>query len=102
MYTGTMLTCEVARRTLREIIQSSGFCCVIVQFCCFSGIICCRFISYGSGPKRFPLQDVLQYALEFIKSKKDPGSDEATEELPEIKVAESTDVEMESPKSQMR
>lgn len=28
-----------------------------------------RYLSYGSGPKRFPLSDVLQYALEFASSK---------------------------------
>uniref|UniRef100_A0A4W3JAR6 Ubiquitin carboxyl-terminal hydrolase 25 n=1 Tax=Callorhinchus milii TaxID=7868 RepID=A0A4W3JAR6_CALMI len=28
-----------------------------------------RYLSYGSGPKRFPLADVLQYALEFASSK---------------------------------
>ena len=27
-----------------------------------------RYLNYGSGPKRFPLQDVLQYALEFAHS----------------------------------
>ena len=33
-----------------------------IYFCLF------RFVNYGSGPKRFPLQDVLQYALEFAES----------------------------------
>uniref|UniRef100_A0A8C7MPA5 Ubiquitin carboxyl-terminal hydrolase 25 n=1 Tax=Oncorhynchus kisutch TaxID=8019 RepID=A0A8C7MPA5_ONCKI len=28
-----------------------------------------RYLSYGSGPKRFPLADVLQYAMEFTSSK---------------------------------
>ncbi|OCT91176.1 hypothetical protein XELAEV_18014232mg [Xenopus laevis] len=28
-----------------------------------------RYLSYGSGPKRFPLADVLQYALEYASSK---------------------------------
>uniref|UniRef100_A0A8C4EAM7 Ubiquitin carboxyl-terminal hydrolase 25 n=1 Tax=Dicentrarchus labrax TaxID=13489 RepID=A0A8C4EAM7_DICLA len=28
-----------------------------------------RYLSYGSGPKRFPLADVLQYAMEFASSK---------------------------------
>lgn len=32
---------------------------------CFS----LRYLSYGSGPKRFPLADVLQYAMEFASSK---------------------------------
>ncbi|GAA6070553.1 ubiquitin carboxyl-terminal hydrolase 25 isoform X1, partial [Tachysurus ichikawai] len=27
------------------------------------------YLSYGSGPKRFPLADVLQYAMEFASSK---------------------------------
>ena len=40
----------------------------------FSGSVCFirllrRYLSYGSGPKRFPLADVLQYALEFASSK---------------------------------
>nr|XP_040143135.1 ubiquitin carboxyl-terminal hydrolase 25 [Ictidomys tridecemlineatus] len=34
-----------------------------------SYILCNRYLSYGSGPKRFPLVDVLQYALEFASSK---------------------------------
>ncbi|XP_042355609.1 ubiquitin carboxyl-terminal hydrolase 25 isoform X2 [Plectropomus leopardus] len=28
-----------------------------------------RYLNYGSGPKRFPLADVLQYAMEFASSK---------------------------------
>uniref|UniRef100_A0A672NBR6 Ubiquitin carboxyl-terminal hydrolase n=1 Tax=Sinocyclocheilus grahami TaxID=75366 RepID=A0A672NBR6_SINGR len=28
-----------------------------------------RYLSYGSGPKRFPLADVLQFAMEFASSK---------------------------------
>lgn len=28
-----------------------------------------RYLSYGSGPKRFPLADVLLYAMEFASSK---------------------------------
>ena len=66
-------------------------------FCNFS-----RFTNYGSGPKRFPLQDVLQYALEFANSKPDPDTDDSTSDMPQIKIMESLDVEMESPKSQMR
>uniref|UniRef100_A0A8C3G285 Ubiquitin carboxyl-terminal hydrolase n=1 Tax=Cyclopterus lumpus TaxID=8103 RepID=A0A8C3G285_CYCLU len=31
-----------------------------------------RYLSYGSGPKRFPLADVLQYAMEFASSKPVP------------------------------
>ncbi|XP_033100221.1 ubiquitin carboxyl-terminal hydrolase 25-like isoform X2 [Anneissia japonica] len=31
-----------------------------------------RYMNYGSGAKRFPLQDVLQYALEFANSKPIP------------------------------
>ncbi|KAL4229366.1 Ubiquitin carboxyl-terminal hydrolase 25 [Mactra antiquata] len=30
-----------------------------------------KFVNYGSGVKRFPLQDVLLYALEFAKSRSD-------------------------------
>lgn len=32
-------------------------------------VLCARYLSYGSGPKRFPLADVLQYAMEFASSK---------------------------------
>ncbi|XP_077483445.1 ubiquitin carboxyl-terminal hydrolase 25-like isoform X2 [Amblyomma americanum] len=28
-----------------------------------------KYVQYGSGPKRVPLQDVLQYTLEFVESK---------------------------------
>ncbi|KAG8008197.1 Ubiquitin carboxyl-terminal hydrolase 25, partial [Nibea albiflora] len=30
-----------------------------------------RYLSYGSGPKRFPLADVLQYAMEFASTEQD-------------------------------
>ena len=64
----------------------------------------CRFVNYGSGVKRFPLQEVLQYALEFAQSKPDgidsppmgSGGGDNTEYMP------IQDVEMESPKSQAR
>lgn len=48
------------------------------------------FINYGSGRKRVPLQDVLQYALEFAESKRD--CDDIMDN------SSSNDVEMESPK----
>uniref|UniRef100_U3FVP0 Ubiquitin carboxyl-terminal hydrolase 25 n=1 Tax=Micrurus fulvius TaxID=8637 RepID=U3FVP0_MICFL len=44
-----------------------------------------RYLSYGSGPKRFPLVDVLQYALEFASSKPvctSPIEDLSTSVLP--------------------
>ncbi|XP_039193187.1 ubiquitin carboxyl-terminal hydrolase 25 isoform X5 [Crotalus tigris] len=44
-----------------------------------------RYLSYGSGPKRFPLVDVLQYALEFASSKPvctSPIEDISTSALP--------------------
>uniref|UniRef100_A0A8C9T9C9 Ubiquitin carboxyl-terminal hydrolase n=1 Tax=Scleropages formosus TaxID=113540 RepID=A0A8C9T9C9_SCLFO len=49
-----------------------------------------RYLSYGSGPKRFPLADVLQYAMEFATSKPvctaaDQGPSNATE--PQQRVA---------------
>lgn len=47
-----------------------------------------KFINYGSGVKRFPLQDVLLYALEFAKSRA---------ETPRKSVSLSQDVEMECP-----
>ncbi len=55
-------------------------------------------MNYGSGSKRFPLQDVLQYALEFAQSRpksSTPPNNPATPSSP-------SDVEMESPKSAMR
>uniref|UniRef100_A0A646QD05 Ubiquitin carboxyl-terminal hydrolase 25 n=1 Tax=Hemiscolopendra marginata TaxID=943146 RepID=A0A646QD05_9MYRI len=33
-----------------------------------------KYLNYGSGSKRVPLQDVLQYALEFVESKQDSDS----------------------------
>lgn len=66
-------------------------------------MFCARFVNYGSGAKRFPLQEVLQYALEFAQSKPDGadtsnvGSDGDNTEYCSIQ-----DVEMESPKSQAR
>ncbi|XP_036099303.1 ubiquitin carboxyl-terminal hydrolase 25 [Molossus molossus] len=33
-----------------------------------------RYLSYGSGPKRFPLADILQYTMEFASSKPVCGS----------------------------
>ncbi|ELU07267.1 hypothetical protein CAPTEDRAFT_220394 [Capitella teleta] len=56
-----------------------------------------KFVHYGSGPKRFPLQDVLHYALDFAESKSTKQH-----QKPASPFAAShayTDVEMESPKS---
>ncbi|GAB1601843.1 ubiquitin carboxyl-terminal hydrolase 25-like isoform X3 [Argonauta hians] len=50
------------------------------------------FINYGSGRKRVPLQDVLQYALEFAESKR--GCDDS----PDKDCSGLNDVEMVSPK----
>ncbi|KAK3612082.1 hypothetical protein CHS0354_031152 [Potamilus streckersoni] len=50
-----------------------------------------RFINFGSGRKRFPLQDVLLYALEFAKSKPDTVTSASQLTL-------SQDIEMESPR----
>lgn len=47
-----------------------------------------KFINYGSGSKRFPLQDVLLYALEFARSKPEQSSKQTVV---------SQDVEMTSP-----
>ncbi|XP_045207916.2 ubiquitin carboxyl-terminal hydrolase 25-like [Mercenaria mercenaria] len=47
-----------------------------------------KFINYGSGVKRFPLQDVLIYALEFAKSRS---------EVQRKSVTLSQDVDMECP-----
>ncbi|XP_023931721.1 ubiquitin carboxyl-terminal hydrolase 25 [Lingula anatina] len=58
-----------------------------------------RFTNYGSGPKRFPLQDVLQYALEFAQTNPDVAcSSPAGPAAPPVcDVVQ--DVEMESPRS---
>ncbi|PVD27319.1 hypothetical protein C0Q70_12475 [Pomacea canaliculata] len=48
-----------------------------------------RFMNYGSGSKRCPLHDILQYALEFAESK--PPTSNST-------CLSSSDVDMESPK----
>ena len=60
-----------------------------------------RFVNYGSGPKRFPLQDVLQYALEFAQSRP-KSSQTAQNELNPPPPASPNDIEMESPKSASR
>ena len=60
-----------------------------------------RFVNYGSGPKRFPLQDVLQYALEFAQSRP-KLSQTAQSELNLPPPASPNDIEMESPKSASR
>ncbi|XP_037279428.2 ubiquitin carboxyl-terminal hydrolase 25 isoform X1 [Rhipicephalus microplus] len=38
-----------------------------------------KYIQYGSGPKRVPLQDVLQYTLEFVESKASQQRNEEAE-----------------------
>ncbi|KAL1430131.1 hypothetical protein MTO96_002390 [Rhipicephalus appendiculatus] len=38
-----------------------------------------KYIQYGSGPKRVPLQDVLQYTLEFVESKASQQKNEEAE-----------------------
>ncbi|ESP02356.1 hypothetical protein LOTGIDRAFT_138555 [Lottia gigantea] len=48
-----------------------------------------KFLRYGSGNKRVPLQDVLQYALEFAQSKKHDRTSSASNQ----------DIEMESPRT---
>ncbi|CAH1796375.1 unnamed protein product [Owenia fusiformis] len=61
-----------------------------------------KFTNYGSGPKRFPLQDVLQYALEFAQSNKEgessPSKSEALPSTPP-NVDKDQDVDMDSPQS---
>ncbi|CAL1543448.1 unnamed protein product [Lymnaea stagnalis] len=49
-----------------------------------------KFMNYGSSTKRYPLPDVLQYALEFAESTPNQG-------LTECAPQHSLDVEMESP-----
>ncbi|KAK6173821.1 hypothetical protein SNE40_017212 [Patella caerulea] len=53
-----------------------------------------KFLRYGSGNKRVPLQDVLQYALEFAQSK---GSSETTTAT--LSTSLNQDVDMESPRA---
>lgn len=61
-----------------------------------------RYLSYGSGPKRFPLADVLQYALEFASSKPvcmSPVDDVDTAQ-PSSTTAPPTTARLESPTEQ--
>ncbi|XP_078265864.1 ubiquitin carboxyl-terminal hydrolase 25 isoform X3 [Rhinoraja longicauda] len=61
-----------------------------------------RYLSYGSGPKRFPLADVLQYALEFASSKPvcmSPVEDVETAQ-PSSTAAPQTTARLESPTDQ--
>ena len=57
-----------------------------------------RFMNYGSGLKKFPLEDVLQYALEFARSRCSPDSTQVTisASSPQ-RVTNIDDVEMLSP-----
>ncbi|XP_072369218.1 ubiquitin carboxyl-terminal hydrolase 25 isoform X5 [Scyliorhinus torazame] len=61
-----------------------------------------RYLSYGSGPKRFPLADVLQYALEFASSKPVCTSpvDDVETAPPNITTATQTTARQESPMEQ--
>ncbi|XP_048458608.1 ubiquitin carboxyl-terminal hydrolase 25 isoform X4 [Rhincodon typus] len=61
-----------------------------------------RYLSYGSGPKRFPLADVLQYALEFASSKPVCTSpvDDVETAPPNSTTAPQTTVRQESPMDQ--
>ncbi|XP_060689832.1 ubiquitin carboxyl-terminal hydrolase 25 isoform X2 [Hemiscyllium ocellatum] len=61
-----------------------------------------RYLSYGSGPKRFPLADVLQYALEFASSKPVCTSpvDDVETTPPSSITAPQTTVRQESPMDQ--
>ena len=54
-------------------------------------------MNYGSGSKRCPLHDVLQYTLEFAESK--PASSDSS---PLQTTPSSSDVEMESPKTSLK
>ena len=54
-------------------------------------------MNYGSGSKRCPLHDVLQYTLEFAESK--PTSPASASPMP---TTSSSDVEMESPKPSLK
>ena len=75
-----------------------------------------RYVHYGSGPKRFPIQDVLQCALEFAQHGSVSGEPTTEPQLADNStvVAENTgtplglhftpaavsmDVDMESPRS---
>lgn len=62
----------------RVLCSSVGMPSILTSlFLCFSAsydspafsLLSWRYLSYGSGPKRFPLADVLQYAMEFASSK---------------------------------
>ncbi|XP_060606491.1 ubiquitin carboxyl-terminal hydrolase 25-like isoform X2 [Ruditapes philippinarum] len=62
-----------------------------------------KFVNYGSGVKRFPLQDVLLYALEFAKSRPDTVrksailSQDVDMECPSPNVSMSVDSPIKSP-----
>ena len=64
---------------------------------CHIHLFVCRFMNYGSGNKRCPLHDVLQYTLEFAESK--PASPTSS---PIQTTPSSSDVEMESPKTSLK
>ncbi|XP_038065306.1 ubiquitin carboxyl-terminal hydrolase 25-like isoform X2 [Patiria miniata] len=56
-----------------------------------------RYLNYGSGPKRFPLQDVLQYALEFAHSTSPENSPPRRAVPLSLNNSNIQDVEMASP-----
>ncbi|XP_070201808.1 ubiquitin carboxyl-terminal hydrolase 25-like isoform X2 [Littorina saxatilis] len=59
-----------------------------------------KFMNYGSGSKRCPLHDVLQYTLEFAESRPVAASSSSSSPPPPT-LTSSSDVEMESPKSSL-
>lgn len=70
---------DLSRKSLENISQTAPFLHLTLStyFCLVSlhvyhtgsFLFPFRYLSYGSGPKRFPLADVLQYAMEFASSK---------------------------------
>jgi hypothetical protein len=81
---------------------------LLIDIQCYNkdySVLVIRFVNYGSGPKRFPIQDVLQYALEFAQ-----GTDVNVPVMNSLDAASShmlrpplsADIDMESPMSHSR
>lgn len=59
--------CGGAQTFTSKMVLHSGL--YLILLLSFFSLHSFRYLSYGSGPKRFPLADVLQYAMEFASSK---------------------------------
>lgn len=60
-------------------------------------------MNYGSGKNHFPLQDVLEYALEFAQSQSPPQAESAPPySSSPVSAGSGQDVEMLSPRAEHR